>query len=85
MDWWSGVVAAVLAAGGELAPLWDDTDEVAEDGYLAAMPDEDKVESERIYARELDEQVQEAEHDGDAARAAFYARQACEARARVTR
>ena len=83
MEWWRQVEAALLAGGGVRAPEWMDTEEVGEDGFLVAMPPDEKRADELVYAQEMDEQEREAEEDGDANRAAWARVQACEARSRA--
>jgi hypothetical protein len=75
----------VHAHGGKPVPAWMDTDEVGEDGYLVAMPPEDKLREHLIHAEERERWAEEAEQAGEQGRAAFERQQAQQERRHATR
>lgn len=78
---WAALVAQGIC---DAAPPENETETVGPDGYVVGTCDAVKRESERTYAKEQDELKREAEINGDRAQAAFYAKQACEARTYAT-
>ena len=74
-----------LLEGLGLAPTpdWMNTTEVGDDGYLVAMPVDEKLKDELVYAEECEGAAEAYERAGDLARGLFERRQAAGARERA--
>ena len=55
----------------EAVPWWYDTEEIGEDGHLAAMPENEKRRSQRAYDQEMKAEARRAEEAGDHHHAAW--------------